>query len=74
MHLLEGLFQEFTWYPRELQPKFQRLRAPWTYMTKKEKKRGPFLRPKRWFPKKQYRQTRKQFVFGSVDGINSSRS
>ena len=56
--------QEFTWYPVELQPKFQRLRAPWTYMHAKEKNTGPFLRPKRWFPKKEYLKVKKQYVFG----------
>jgi transposase len=59
-----GDFKEFTWYPKELQSKFQKLRAPWTYMTAKEKKKGPFLRPKRWFPKKDWKKTKKQKVFG----------
>jgi hypothetical protein len=31
-------FKEFTYYPKELKPKFSKLRAPWTYMTKKEKR------------------------------------
>ena len=56
--------KEFTWYPQRLKPKHKRLRAPWTYMRKAEKKKGPFLRPKRWFPKKEYRTTKKQKVFG----------
>ena len=64
LSLFEHLFQEFTWYPKELQPTFQKLRAPWTYMTKAEKKKGPFLRPKRWFPKKEYLKVKKQWVFG----------
>ena len=46
-----GDLKEFTWYPRELQPQFKRLRASWTYMTKAEKKKPDFQRPKKWFPK-----------------------
>ena len=56
--------KDFTFYPKELQSRFQKLRAPWTYMTNKEKKKGPFLRPKRWFPKKDWKKTKKQKVFG----------
>jgi|MEHZ01.5.fsa_nt_MEHZ011409100.1_1 hypothetical protein len=59
-----GDIKEFTYYPKELQPRFKRLRAPWTYMNKKEKKKGPFLRPKRWFNKKDWKKTKKQKVFG----------
>ena len=46
-----GDLKGFTWYPRELQPQFKRLRASWTYMTKAEKKKPDFQRPKKWFPK-----------------------
>ena len=59
-----GDIKEFTYYPKELQPRFKRLRAPWTYMNKKEKKKGPFLRPKRWFKKADWKKTKKQRVFG----------
>jgi hypothetical protein len=59
-----GDIKEFTWYPKALQPKFKRLRAPWTYMTKAEKKLPAFVRPKRWFPKSQYKFVKKQKVFG----------
>jgi len=59
-----GDFKDFTWYPKSLMGKFKRLRAPWTYMTKKEKKLPAFVRPKRWFPKKEYLKAKKQKVFG----------
>lgn len=59
-----GDFKEFTWYPRELQPKFQRLRARWTYMTKREKKLPAFQRPKKWFPPKDWKKVKKMKVFG----------
>jgi hypothetical protein len=59
-----GDIKEFTHYPKELQGKFKKLRAPWTYMTKAEKKLPAFVRPKRWFPKKEYKKTMKQKVFG----------
>ena len=26
-----GDFKDFIWYPRELKPRFNKLRAPWTY-------------------------------------------
>jgi len=59
-----GDMKDFTWYPNALQSKFKRLRAPWTYMTKAEKKLPAFVRPKRWFPKKEYLKAKKQKVFG----------
>ena len=59
-----GDFSEFTWYPKELQSRFKRFRAPWTYMTKAEKKLPAFQRPKRWFPKKEYSRTKKAKLFG----------
>ena len=59
-----GDFKEFTYYPKELKPKFTKLRAPWTYMTKQEKKSPAFVRSKRWFPRKDYKKTQKQKVFG----------
>ena len=64
--LLQGAgdFKEFTWYPKELYPKFSKLRAPWTYMTKVEKRKPEFVRPKRWFAKKDYKKAKKQKVFG----------
>ena len=67
-----GDFKEFTFYPKALQGKFQRLRAPWTYMSVKEKKKGPFLRPKRWFPKKEWKKTKKQKVFGMTTSTGRS--
>jgi len=59
-----GDFKEFTWYPQELQPRFQKYRASWTYMSKGEKKLPAFQRPKRWFPRKDWKKTRKLKVFG----------
>jgi hypothetical protein len=45
-----GDFKDFTFYPKELKPKFTKLRAPWTYMTKKEKKSLCFCPPKEVVP------------------------
>lgn len=59
-----GDFKEFTWYPKLLQPKFKQLRASWTYMSKQERLKPAFVRPKRWFPRAQYKKTKKQKVFG----------
>lgn len=59
-----GDIKDFTWYPKELQPRFKKLRAPWTYMTKKERKKADFCRPKVWFPSKQWKKVKKQKVFG----------
>ena len=56
--------KEFTWYPKKLRGRFQRLKAPGTYMTKKEKQKPEFSRPKRWFPQKDWRMVKKQKVFG----------
>lgn len=59
-----GDFKDFTYYPPDLKPKFSKLRAPWTYMTKTEKHSPAFARPKRWFPKKDWKKTKKHKVFG----------
>ena len=59
-----GDFKEFTYYPRELQPTFKKLRASWTYMNKREKKLPAFQRPKRWFKGAQWKKTKKIKVFG----------
>jgi hypothetical protein len=59
-----GDLKDFTYYPKDLRAKFLQLRAPWTYMTKAEKKKPEFQRPKRWFPKKDWKRTQKQKVFG----------
>ena len=59
-----GDFREFAYYPKELKGKHKKLRAPWTYMTKAEKQKPAFVRPKRWFPKKQWKKVKKQKVFG----------
>ena len=57
-----GDIKEFTWYPKELRPQFKKLRAPWTYMNKKEKKQPAFYRPKKWFPKDDWKKVKKQKV------------
>ena len=59
-----GDAKDFTWYPKELQPRFKKLRAPWTYMTKKERIKPAFQRPKRWFPGKDWKKVKKQKVMG----------
>ena len=59
-----GDFKDFTWYPKKMRPRFHQLRASWTYMTMKEKKKTAFLRPKKWFLKKQWSKTKTQKVFG----------
>lgn len=67
-----GDFKEWTFYPRELQPKFQKLRASWTYMKKSEKKLPAFVRPKRWFPKKDWKKVKKQKMFGMTTSNGKS--
>jgi len=59
-----GDIKEFSHYPKELHSQFTKFRAPWTYMTKAEKKKAAFQRPKRWFPKKEWQKVKKQKVFG----------
>ena len=59
-----GDFKDFTYYPQHMRSKFLALRAPWTYMTKAERKKPEFQRPKRWFPKQDWKQVKKQKVFG----------
>lgn len=57
-----GDIKEFTYYPNNLRARFYRLRAPWTYMTKAERKKPQFQRPKKWFPKADWKKTQKQKV------------
>lgn len=59
-----GDIKEFTFYPKQLKPRFSQLKAPWTYMNKKEKYQAAFQRPKRWFSHKDYKQVQKQKLFG----------
>ena len=63
LHAVADL-KDFTYYPRELRARFAQLRAPWTYMTQAEKWKPDFVRPKRWFPKKDWKKVKKQKVFG----------
>ena len=39
-----------------------RVRASWTYMSKVERTKREFQRPRRWFPKKDWKRVRKQKV------------
>ena len=59
-----GDIKQFTYYPKKLYSKFKRLRASWTYMSQKERYQTAFLRPKKWFPKKEWKLTKPQKVFG----------
>ena len=59
-----GDFKDFTWYPDDLRPRFLQLRARWTYMTKAERRKPAFQRPKVWFAKKDWKRVKKQKVFG----------
>ena len=59
-----GDMKDFTYYPEDLRAKFHQLRSPWTYMTDAERKQPAFQRPKRWFPKKDWKRTKKVCVFG----------
>ena len=58
-----GDIKEFTWYPRWMRPSFARLRCKRTIMSKKERKKGPFQRPKKWYPRKHWQHVRKQKLF-----------
>ena len=58
-----GDIKEFTFYPRDLRPKFKQLRSPWTYMRAEEKLKPAFVRPKRWFKRGDYKRVLKQKVF-----------
>ena len=71
---LQGVadFKEFTWYPKVLRSKFNQLRARWTYMSKSERMKPDFARPKRWFKQKDYKKTQKQKVFGLTTSCGKS--
>ena len=57
-------FKDFTYYPKELKPRFKQLKAPWTYMRESERMKTDFLRPRRWFKKTDYQKTKKQKIWG----------
>ena len=59
-----GDCKDFTHYPKSMRPKLRRLRARYTYMSKAEKKKPEFQRPKKWFPQKEYKKTTKVKLFG----------
>jgi hypothetical protein len=67
-----GDIKEFTFYPKALRAKFAKLRAPWTYMNKKERKQPAVQRPKRWFPKKDWQKVKKQKVSGFTTSTGKS--
>ena len=69
-----GDIKEFTYYPKELHSKFTKLRAPWTYMTKTEKKLPAFQRPKKWFKKQDWMKVKKQKVFSLTTSNGKSVS
>ena len=54
-----GDLKDFTYYPKDLKARFYRLRSPWTYMTDEERKKPEFQRPKKWFPKQEWKKTKK---------------
>ena len=59
-----GDFKDFTYYPRTMQSRFRRYRASWTYMTKEERSKPAFQKPKRMFKRKEFKNTKKGKVFG----------
>lgn len=59
-----GDLKDFTYYPKSLKGRFARYRAPWTYMSKEEKQRPAFFRPRHMFRRKEFKQTKKGKVFG----------
>ena len=61
-----GDFKEFTWYPKELQPTFKHLRAPWTYMTDRKRLLPEFQRPKRWYKKADWKKTNDHLVWEAI--------
>ena len=59
-----GDMKDYTYYPKELKARFARIRVSWTYMTKAEKQKPAFLKPKRGFKRKEYAKVLKGKVFG----------
>ena len=59
-----GDIKIFTYYPEKIYAKFKRLRSTWTYMNEKERHQAAFQRPKRWFPKSEWKLTKPQKIFG----------
>ena len=59
-----GDLKDYTWFPRQLKPRFSRINAPWTYMSQSEKHKPAFLRPKKPFTRKDYKKSKKGKVFG----------
>ena len=59
-----GDIKIFTFYPPDLKPRHRQLHAKWTYMTKEERKKPEFQRPKKWWKQSEWRRTIQQKVFG----------
>ena len=55
--------KDFTYYPRSMRARFTRYSAPWTYMTKAERYKPAFVRPKRMFKRCEFKKTQKGKVF-----------
>ena len=58
-----GDIKDFTYYPRSMRARFTRYSAPWTYMTKAERYKPAFVRPKRMFKRCEFKKTQKGKVF-----------
>ena len=73
-HYLQGcgVLKEYTYYPRTLKARFKRYSAPWTYMSKSEKTKPAFQKPKRMFNNKEFKQTRKGKVLGFTTSTGKS--
>ena len=58
---LQGVWDlsDFTYYPKDLMPRFKQVRARWTYMHPSEKYLPAFVRPKRWFKAADWKKVRK---------------
>jgi len=54
----------FSYYPKYLKSRHARLRASWTYMNAKERHQKKFQRPKKWLEGKDWKNVKKQKVFG----------
>ena len=63
---LQGVadFKQYTYFPKTMQMRWSRYMSSWTYMTKAERLKPAFVRPKRMFTKKEYAHTIKGKVFG----------
>jgi len=58
-----GDLKDFTYYPPKLAPRFRKYRSKKAIMSRSERKKKMFVRPKRWFSRKEYNLTKKVKVF-----------